>query len=197
MRKKDRDCYAELMWEARLRLEVLSNFMNGAADATYLQTNIESMCLQLRKLLELLAFSSLVSNRQAYEAVRADIAKDWHAVRILKKLETINPDFYPQPVRGTSGGKWRKLRGGFLTRKQFGRLYDDCGEILHVPNPLRKRKSVMAFYRKIPDYVSRLEALLIEHVAVLATTGEMVWARVPIDRKQPVLVSHLVRESNS
>lgn len=192
LRTPDRDRYAKLMWEARLRLEVVSDFLQGTASATYVQASIESMALQLRKLLELIAFSSLVSNRDAYEAVRSDIAKDWHANRILRRVESINPKFYPQPVDGFVGSKWKKVRSGFLTRLQFAELYDECGNILHVPNPLGRGRSSLVFQRKIPLYLCRLERLLSEHVVQLASSKELLWVKVPRDIEKPVAVRHLI-----
>jgi hypothetical protein len=77
------------MWECRYRLETLRDFVAGRTYCTYLQAMIESEALQLRKLLELIVFASLVSNQDAYRAVRDDIAKDWHAARILKKFRRL------------------------------------------------------------------------------------------------------------
>ena len=67
------------MWEVEKRLEILQGFIGKEINTLFLQSTIESEALQVRKLLELIAYSSLVAHKEAYQAVRADIAKDWHA----------------------------------------------------------------------------------------------------------------------
>jgi hypothetical protein len=198
MDSRTRRKYASLMWECRYRLETLRDFVAGRTYCTYLQVTIESEALQLRKLLELIAFSSLVSNQDAYRAVRDDIAKDWHAARILKKIAEINPDFYPTPVRGHDGKRWLKLNGGYLTRHQFSQLYDKCGAMLHIKNPFfSKGKNSLAFHNQVPGYLRRIEELLSEHYVRLAKTNEFVHVTAPMDPKASIQVRVLVELEKS
>ena len=167
------------MYEATLRLETLRNFLSGVHSTTYNITTIEFEALQIRKLLELVAYASLVSNREAYEAVRKDIAKDWHAERILKKVKLVNPNFYSVPLDSD-----RPSIGGFLTRKQFSKLYDRCGGILHVKNPFSKsKKNYLAFEEKVSGYVDRIENLLKYHKISLASK-EILIVSVSMDPKK-------------
>lgn len=184
------------MWECRYRLETLRDFTSGKTHCTYLQTTIESEALQLRKLLELIAFSSLVSYQEAYRSVRSDIGKDWHAARILRKIESINPEFYPVPIDGFNRQDWNRVRSGYLTRKQFERLYDKCGAMLHSQNPFSKGKSSLAFHQKVPEYLGRIETLLSEHLVELAESRELIYVIAPMAEGAPIHVRHLVRESN-
>ncbi|AZR40728.1 hypothetical protein MTMN5_01277 [Marinobacter salarius] len=185
-----------MMWECRYRIDALRDFTSGKTHCTYLQTTIESEALQLRKLLELIAYSSLVSYQEAYRSVRSDIAKDWHAARILRKIETINPEFYPVPIKGFSKQGWNKVRGGYLTRKQFERLYDKCGAMVHAQNPFLKGKSSLAFHSSVPEYLGRIEILLSEHVVRLANSDEVIHVVAPMETKAPIQVRHLVRDGN-
>ena len=60
---------------------------------------IESAALQIRKVLELIAFASLVANEPIYlKTVNKNIRKEWHAVDIIKLMEKINHNFYPVPL---------------------------------------------------------------------------------------------------
>ncbi|AVV35309.1 hypothetical protein C8233_01585 [Halomonas sp. SF2003] len=142
-----------------------------ASHATYLQVVIESEALQLRKILELLAYSSLVSHQDAYYKIRKNMASDWHAARILKNVAKINSEYYPVPVDGVKNGKWKKVRGGFLTKKQFMVLYDKCSDILHAENPFNKTKNSISFHDKVPHYIERIENLISEHYVKLAGDG--------------------------
>lgn len=196
MESRARRKYASMMWECRYRVETLRDFTSGKTHCTYLQTTIEAEALQLRKLLELIAFSSLVSYQEAYRSVRNDIAKDWHAARILRKIENINPEFYPVPIDGFDRKGWHRVQGGYLTRKQFERLYDKCGAMLHSQNPFSKGKSSLAFHKKVPEYLDRIETLLSEHLVELAESRELIHVIAPMEENAPIQVRHLVRESN-
>lgn len=186
--------YLNLMWEAEKRLEVLNGFVNEEINTLYLQTTIESEALQLRKLLELIAYASLVSHKKEYENVRNDISKDWHASRILRKIEQLNPGFYPVPTNGVKNGKWNNLKGGFLTRKQFETLYDKCGNVLHSKNPFSKvSQRSLAFHKKVPDYVARIEKLLTEHTVKLVGADDSIYVLVPFFTSRPKQISLLQR----
>ena len=56
------------------------------------------MILQVRKILELVALSSLVANSKLYTKTYEDFARHYNAELILRDLERINSDFYPRPV---------------------------------------------------------------------------------------------------
>ena len=152
------------MWEIEKRLEVLKALNSGEAHVIYLKAQIETEALQLRKVLELIAYSSLVCHKEQYRALREDIAKDWHAKRIVNKIKTINPRFYPIPTKGYFDGSWKDVNSGFLTLKQFQVAYDSCGDILHIKNPFSKvNKSATAFHKRVPEYIGRIEKLLNQH----------------------------------
>jgi len=195
MLNREIDRYAKLMDEVRMRMETISDLMSGRTRTTYLQTNIESICLQFRKVLELIAFGSLVCHSKEYSAVRA-IAKDWHAARILKAVEQINPDFYPRPVRGWVGPdlngqhKLAMFRGVQLTRIQFVALYDQCGQLLHSQNPFTRYKSSVSFLNRAPNMMHRVEGLLSEHVVNLPLGKDCLWVHVPQDQNLPIQVKH-------
>lgn len=48
--------------------------------------------------LELIAFGSLVANKDSYSAAYAKFAEHWNARLMLRDVERVNPDFYPRPV---------------------------------------------------------------------------------------------------
>lgn len=171
MNDKYRMQYAKLLWECRYRIDSIRDIRDTASHATYLQVVIESEALQLRKILELIAYSSLVYHQDAYYEARSKIANDWHAARILKNVARINPEFYPVPVDGVKNGNWKRVRGGFLTKKQFMTLYDKCSDILHAENPFNKTRNFINFHNKVPHYIERIEGLISEHYVKLVGDG--------------------------
>lgn len=194
----DIDAYATLMDELRLRLDVVESFINGRSNSVYIRTNTESMCLQLRKCLELIAFASLVANREAYANVRADIAKDWHAARIIKKLRTINAHFFPVPVgervtpdRHQDG--FKQIKELALTPRHLIHLYDKCGDLLHATNPFTENRNFLAFSKRIPTYLLRIRALTRHHLIWLVGMEEGLHVTVPESPSLPVTVTTLYR----
>lgn len=134
---------------------------------------MEAACIQLRKMLELVAFASLVANKDVYAKVQADFAKHWNAQLLLKDLERVNPHFYPAPMVQERSDrpdvKWhvRDVGDGFMTREEFVEVYKKCGRLLHAANPFGNQPSY-AFYRKhIPLWQARLRALLAIHAVKL------------------------------
>ena len=163
-KSRDRRKYLSLLWEVSKRLEVLHAFIDKKIDNIYLQVSVESEALQIRKILELIAYASLISHKEAYEEARNNFSRDWHAKRIIKQLESINPNFYPIPIKDVERGGRLTPRGGYLTKLQFENLYDRCGSILHSKNPfLKVSQRSISFHNKVPEYVDRIENLLTKH----------------------------------
>lgn len=57
--------HAAQMREIKRRTEVIDFFLHKSGHALYQPTTIESICLQFRKILELIAFSSLIANKDS------------------------------------------------------------------------------------------------------------------------------------
>ncbi|PDO51313.1 hypothetical protein AWE29_25325, partial [Escherichia coli] len=195
MNEKKRQKYLKIMFECQKRLETLHALSSGRIDGIYFQVLIEMEALQLRKLLELIAFSSLISHEKAYEKVTKKIDGVWKAKNIFKELEKINPNFYPVPISGVTKTGWTKLTGGFLTKKQFIKLYDECSKHIHVRNPYRVRENSLGFHKKVPEYLSRIETLLLKHIVSLAGNEELLLVDVPHyeDSVTAIKMSHLVK----
>ena len=122
--------------------------------------------LQLRMVLESIAFASLSAHRDAYSRVHAKFAQHWKAARLLKELAAIHPEFYPNPVRFdrvTEGGiKHFENVDGYLTQKEFVELYDICSQIIHMHNPFSDLKPIDVRL-SLDGWVSRIQALLDTH----------------------------------
>ncbi len=129
----------------------------------------ECVYLQFRKILELIAMSSLVANSQAMTQMnrsRNKLGKQWNGDVILKTVEEINPDFYPVPlleqpsrhpaVRCELANKTE----GFLSRSEFSRLYNLCGSLMHADNPLGRKTDCRALWEERPAWESRIMQLL-------------------------------------
>lgn len=186
------DRYASLMGDVGRRLETIKSLLERKTTTLFVQTNTETMCLQLRMTLEIIAFANLVANQRAYEQVRNDISSDWHADRILRTIERVNADFYPRPVRAVTTRGFRFKRSGFLTRAQFAELYDTCGGLLHTGSPFKPPLNYVRFRRTIGRWVARIESLLAEHlVTIVGAENSQLWVIVPLDDTDQARVAWL------
>jgi len=157
------------MEEIKHRTNVIDFFLSGKGHALYEPTTLESVGLQIRKILELIAMASLVANKKEYEKVYTNFAKAWNAEYLLKDLGRINPDFYPKPViEKTSDDPAVKnelvdREQDYLTKSEFVKIYKKCGAILHASNPAG-RKIGYEFYKKnLPEWKLKIVNLLHNH----------------------------------
>ncbi len=166
--------YVSCMEEIKKRTNVVRAFAQKEINAKYLVTTVESAVLQVRKILELIALSSLVVNKEQYSKKRKDFYKDWHATKILATLEKVNPSFFPRPIkrrRSTSLSVEWELDGvesGYLTRDDFIILYNRCCGLLHAENPLLESGSSQDLrtflFQEVPNWMNRIIALMDHHI---------------------------------
>ena len=162
--------YADCMEEIKKRTEVVDGFLRGELHAKYLQTTVESICLQIRKILEFIALASLVANKAEYEKQRKNFHRDWRAKHILKTLDKANPQFYPSPSKQVTSPETGKvvevkpITSGYLSRTDFEALYDECSNILHASNPFSgEQQEIQAFLDKTPEWMEKIRVLLNHH----------------------------------
>ena len=129
----------------------------------------ECVYLQFRKVLELIAMSSLVANSQAMQQInrgRRKLGNMWNGDTILKLVERINPDFYPipmierQPRHSVAKAELVEKTESFLTRSDFSRLYNLCGGLMHADNPLGGKMDYKKYCDEGPKWESRILELL-------------------------------------
>lgn len=161
--------YAEQMTEIKRRIEVIDFFLYKNGHALYQPSTTESICLQFRKILELIAFSSLIANKQQYSAVHKNFESHWNAELLLKDLSRVNPDFYPKPMEeksSTTTGVINDLipiTSDYLTQEDFIQIYKKCGGMLHASNPYGSKTGYHYFEKSFTDWLKKLIRLLNSH----------------------------------
>lgn len=184
--EKAEKIYLACLEEIKVRIRFVEE-MNGFFNKTQYIHYLESAVLQIRKSLELLAFSSLSPNRVKYEKFRLsakkpeDYRKDYNGNKIIKALEKINRDFYPLPLvdpHRKPEGHWHfdRYEGEFLTKQKYEKFYDKCGALLHADNPWGSDKGYKEFAPKIPQFIKDIRSLLRWHFIVVEhDTGRALW----------------------
>jgi hypothetical protein len=178
----DTHLYIKCMGEARDRLNFVKSLPARNATTGSQVIDQELVFLQLRKILELIAFSSLTANREKYAAAHKKFATFWRAKDLLSGLEKINPDFYPMPVQRPeiqpNGTKHCAAVDGFLTKDDFVSLYDVTGDFLHVRNPFGNQDPVVRMRYSVSQWLARIQALLALHIMRLVD-GNLWMVEVP------------------
>lgn len=167
---KDLQMYCALMNEVKRRTLAITQMLQGVRTTSYKATNIEFMCLQIRKILELISMGSLVVNQEEFDAVGQKYAQYWNARLILQDIERLNPDFYPvaiQEVPSARPGVTNDLQNkttGFLTRADFIKVYEKCGKMMHANNPFGSQSDLDYYSSKIPEWEDLIIGLLNCHL---------------------------------
>lgn len=162
--------YCTLMNEVKNRTFAVNQILDGQTTTTYKATNIEFMCLQIRKILELISMGSLVMNKDLFEEIGQKYAQYWNAKYILSDIERLNPDFYPIPIievpsdRNNVVNNLQNKTYGFLTRDNFVSVYDKCGMIMHASNPFGSRYDYDFYNKKITEWRDLIIGLLNSHL---------------------------------
>jgi len=191
--------YCNCMEEVKARIAVVLRVVENGLTIGREDFDAELVCVQLRKVLELIAFASLTANKESYAEIHKDFESHWNAKQLLVKLERIHPHFYPKPVQFNRQDEKGIIQSedvaeGYLTRDEFVILYQKCSEVLHARNPFRSDPRVINFGISIRDWVSRIQRLLAVHYMQLAGTETrwVVFMEHPEDGKVHALTSEPV-----
>lgn len=157
----DIDQYCDLMEEIKSRVESIDQLME--MPGITIRTRVESVSLQLRMLLELIVFSSLVSNKDIWQKSQKELQSSQDMSRKLKELRRLHPGFYPKPVdqqERTSEGEPAERSEGFLSEGELIRVYGRLGNILHADNPMGRQTDYRFFMDAVPEWISQVQSLL-------------------------------------
>jgi hypothetical protein len=167
------------MKEIQHRTAVIGAFRCGSAATLCRATTVESVYLQFRKILELIAFGSLIANKSEVSKVHRKFSKYWLARCLLRDIERLNPDFYPRPFHEVPSKRpavkmtLQYKKDGFLTKKEFLDLYGKCGAIMHASNPYGSRIDYGSYERSIPEWLGKIIGLLHSHTIRLVNSPKI------------------------
>jgi len=175
------DKYQNCLLEIKKRTEVIASLISEEKTTGYLIVDVELVCLQFRKIIELIALSSLVANKEIYAQQREKFKEDWNARLIFQDLERMNPKFYPNPSeqieKTTKSGEryyhFEPLTSGFLSKENALKIYERCGGILHAENPFKNKRNIAEIKAQFHDWIIQLITLMNHHLIVL-NNGNMV-----------------------
>lgn len=167
--KPDINAYTAVMEEIKRRTTVIFALLKYEIKMIYEPTQIESIVLQIRMITELVALASLAANKPIFEENKKKFDKHWHPNKILKDVEDLNPDFYPQPLKEIPSKKEGvknelvNLDEGFITRSELVEVHGRCGNLLHARNPFGKSADYKYYSKAAPRWMNRIMKLLNTH----------------------------------
>lgn len=190
--KLDRQKYADCMSHIRYRLIVIDRFLSRQTTTGYEISDMESICLQFRKVFELIAMASLCPNRKKCAEVKKRFDRLWEAAKILKFVESLNPHFYPVPVTRTFGdtdpprgvqGSVSHIADGFLNREELIDAHGRCGRLLHAENPYRNRFDPPdEWFGRFQEWKEKTRKLLSLHNIQPVDTSDQWWIDMRFDQ---------------
>jgi hypothetical protein len=172
--------YVACMEEIKLRTTAAASMLRKEVTTSFPATNIEFICLQIRKILELIALASVSANKEEYAKQYGNFFKHWKAKAILESVEKVNPQFYPYPLK-QKGDQSQNIREvepvskRFLTRVDFESAYDACCQALHASNPYGAAINYAFLEKEIPDWIQKIKTLLNHHMVQLFNKKQSLW----------------------
>ncbi|MDE1348517.1 hypothetical protein [Vibrio aestuarianus] len=175
------DIYCQIVEEIRLRVLYAEGLALGGDDIVF----IESVTLQIRKILELIAYLSIIVNRKS---LNHDERNAYHAKKIIENLQDKTEIFYPFPSRmifSDSGVEPTLIplpQDNYLSISEFVKLYQMCGKVLHAQHPMKKKLNFSEIKYNNSVYLEKLKDLLAYHtIPVRLNDHEYVFLSVEID----------------
>lgn len=181
MKYLDKDKYTQMVAELRVRIlsaDLLSD------DRNYVF--IESTSLQIRKILELIAYLSILANGDKLNSKERGA---YHAKKIIENLAEKTTLFYPFPSHiippEQSGGEPTLIPIGYanaLSQSEFTDMYQLCGSILHAQHPLKCNVDIENVITKNKQTLLKLKQLLSYHtVGIKKEADKYTFLHVEID----------------
>jgi hypothetical protein len=166
--------YLAVLVEIKRRTKVIDDIISADSRLRYRATSIETACLQIRKILELIAFGSLIANVRMYSAQHRKFAEHWNPKFMLKDMARVNPHFYPLPIIQKPSAipgiemDWVDRGPDYLTKDDFLFAYDKCGGILHATNPYGTETDFDVYQTNLTQWRNKIVNLLNAHTMTLA-----------------------------
>ncbi len=159
--------YCNHMQEIKNRSALVRAVLSGEKTLGAESHDYEVFALYMRKILELIAFSSLIANKDKYAEAHQSFAREWRVKNVLEKMEKIHPNFYPVPANiemlPTGIRHLQEANNNALTKDEFGELYDKCAKVLHVWNPFDPAPRHVDFRLSPTQWIDKTRDLLNTH----------------------------------
>lgn len=185
------EVYRTHMVEFKLRVIHCEQVAHAKKSTTGLAALDSEFCfLQLRRLVELVAFSSALREEERYKTFRQiqqqsnlkdhrDHTRDWEAPEILRRMVKLSPYCLPIPLKREAKQLGASIQFDteniLITHGRLIEIYRDCGGFLHAKNPFgqdykshvdEERKKYEGARKEIHKCLAYFRKLMWYHAAV-------------------------------
>ena len=188
--------YRNTMIEVKRRFRAIDRILGAKKPRTLnLEYDNEFLWLQIRKIIELVAFGGIMADEARYAALQVELKHkdyrlDWKVNKILPKLAAITPHYLPipigQPTPPADGVIHFPEGEAEQTLERFLEIFNTAGQYLHAPNPLEFetladfQQALTVSRDRIRKELQYLKAVLWKHAKVgLAFDGTVDTPRQP------------------
>jgi hypothetical protein len=176
--------YLLLMEEIKCRFDVINSAYRNVDG--FPPGMVREICyLQFRLLCEIIALGCLIAHGDISET-RA-LHDTYEPGKIIKKMERLNPDFYPQPVEVTGSTITGRSDLPHLTKQELPKLWARSGHILDrapMAKFLETSKPSPVDFSDIMEWAEKIRILLNSHWITLSPGKAMVVGLVEKDTKR-------------
>ncbi|MDZ7660914.1 hypothetical protein [Thiohalophilus sp.] len=165
------------MEEIKKRKNVVSrlhkSYLSNQSMTGYIETDIDTVYLQLRKIIELVMFACVVANDSAGLTLNKTLKKGYEIKKIKNELKRFNSDFFPSPMAegGIDENGIRKVDDldpsdqEFLTEEELFKVYGKAGKFLHSQREYQygSPEEKIKILNEGIDYINKLVVLLNHH----------------------------------
>lgn len=182
----DIEVYIKIMEEIKQRVDVVLRLHKGELFVAYRATQVESMILQVRKILELIVLASLSANKSIFEQNRKKFEDHWRPKDIIKDIESINPGFYPIPVEEKPSedegvvADLVDVKTKFMDRVNLLFIYSECNRCLHASNLYGEGIDYEYYIKKVSIWIDWIVGLLKTHKIVLLNDDDIYLVRMDV-----------------
>ena len=156
------DKYTLLMSRVKRRIDFLSNDWPPRVPKII---GAEIAAVQLRKLCEMVVFSSLVVNKTKYAELHVNYARHWRIKNIMEEIAAFHPHYFPIPAVDVDGHIQHLSGPQYLDESELIEIYNDASGILHADRPYAgDSEPIDQFMSTVQPRVSKFRNLLNKHV---------------------------------
>jgi hypothetical protein len=162
--------YCKCMEEIKRRQSAIDDILHGRRTTSFRYTNVEFVCLQFRKIFELIILATLASHKNFFEGITRKLSKEWQIGKVVAIVEKKNAAFYPAPIDRIPSDRpgikddWKNVESGFLTLEDLVAAHGSIGNLMHANNPYKEEVLLEEVERKFSEWRAQLIRLLNNHL---------------------------------
>jgi hypothetical protein len=162
--------YRKCMEEIKRRQRAIDDILDGSRTTSFKYTNVEFVCLQFRKIFELIILATVASHKHLLEGLTRKLSKEWQIGKIIAIAEKKNPAFYPEPIDRVPSDRpgvkddWKSVISGFLKVEELVAAHGLIGNLMHANNPYIEESLLEEIERRFPEWRAKLIRLLNNHL---------------------------------